>query len=201
MNISSVSDEELVIRIRKEDKDAEEELFTRYKQIVRSRARPFFLAGSDHEDIIQEGMIGLYKAVCDYDLEKEVSFRAFADICIKRQILTAIKTASRKKHQPLNNYISLSTQAFEGESEKTLIEMLHATDISDPEEMYIIMEDAESIRENMDKMLTPLEKRCLSLYLKGFSYQQIGEMLKKNKKSVDNAIQRVKKKMESVQIK
>ena len=190
------TDEQLLILLRGGDALAEEALYARYKQVVRSKARMYFLIGADREDIIQEGMIGLYKAVVDYQFDKQASFRAFAELCITRQIITAIKSATRKKHIPLNTYISLNRSVFEGDSERPLIDVLSSTQISDPEEVLISRENYAAVAESIEHSLSKLERSALELYLLGYSYQQIADALQKSTKSVDNAIQRVKKKLE-----
>ena len=193
----ALTDEELIRRIRLNDPDAEDVLYLRYKQVVRSKARTYFLVGADREDIIQEGMIGLYKAVCDYEFDKQASFRAFAELCITRQIITAIKSATRKKHIPLNTYVSLSRPVYEdGDGERTLIDVLETTRISDPEEALIGRESYEAIARDIENALSRLEREALALYLHGLSYQQIASAMGRSTKCVDNAIQRVKKKLE-----
>ena len=192
----SLTDEQLLTLLRGGDDLAEEALYARYKQVVRSKARTYFLIGADREDIIQEGMIGLYKAVLDYQFDRQVSFRAFAELCITRQIITAIKSATRKKHMPLNTYISLNRSVFEGDSERPLIDVLSSTQISDPEEVLIGRESYEAVADSIEHALSKLERSALELYLQGYSYQQIADALQKSTKSVDNAIQRVKKKLE-----
>ena len=192
----SLTDEQLLTLLRGGDDLAEEALYARYKQVVRSKARTYFLIGADREDIIQEGMIGLYKAVLDYQFDRQVSFRAFAELCITRQIITAIKSATRKKHMPLNTYISLNRSVFEGDTERPLIDVLSSTQISDPEEVLIGRESYEAVADSIEHALSKLERSALELYLQGYSYQQIADALQKSTKSVDNAIQRVKKKLE-----
>lgn len=194
---AALGDEELLRRLRAGDADAEEALYMRYKPVVRSRARTYFLVGADREDIIQEGMIGLYKAVCDYEFDKQAPFRVFAELCITRQIITAIKSATRKKHIPLNTYVSLSRPVYDdGESERTLIDVLQTARVSDPEEALIGRESYEAIARDIETILSPLERQSLALYLQGLSYQQIAAALGRSTKCVDNAIQRVKKKLE-----
>ena len=193
----SMTDDELLRLHRAGDARAEETLYARYKQIVRSKARTYFLVGADHEDIIQEGMIGLYKAVMDYEFEKAASFRGFAELCITRQIITAIKSATRKKHVPLNTYISFNRSVYEGENERPLIDVLTSTRISDPEEVLIGRESYAAVADSIEHSLSKLEHNALGLYLYGYSYQQIADMLQITTKSVDNAIQRVKKKLEA----
>lgn len=190
------TDEELLALLRGGDQEAERELYERYKQTVRSRARTYFLIGADHEDLVQEGMIGLYRAVLEYDPEKAASFHSFADLCITRQILTAIKRASRKKHGPLNSYVSLNRPVFEKESEVTLLDMVQNLRVSDPEEQYIGQENCEQLLCIIREQLSDLERRVLGLYLEGRSYQEIAELLHKTPKAIDNAIQRVKRKLE-----
>ena len=192
----ALTDEQLILLLRQEDHVAEELLYGRYKQVVRSKARTYFLVGADREDIIQEGMIGLYKAVCDYSPDKQASFRAFAELCITRQIITAIKSATRKKHIPLNSYVSLNRTVYDEGGERTLIDVLASTHISDPEEMLIGRENYDAVAKSIEESLTSLEKSALDLYLLGYSYQQIALALDKPVKSVDNAIQRVKKKLD-----
>ena len=196
-NYETLSDEDLLSLHRAGDARAEEALYARYKQIVRSKARTYFLIGADREDIIQEGMIGLYKAVVDYQFDKNTSFRGFAELCITRQIISAIKAASRKKHIPLNTYISFNRPAYESETGLTLIDVLSSTRISDPEEVLLGRESYAAVADSIEHSLSRLERDTLGLYLYGYSYQQIAEHLQVTTKSVDNAIQRVKKKLEA----
>ena len=196
-NYEALSDEDLLSLHRAGDARAEEALYARYKQIVRSKARTYFLIGADREDIIQEGMIGLYKAVVDYQFDKNASFRSFAELCITRQIISAIKAATRKKHVPLNTYISFNRPAYESENERPLIDVLTSTRISDPEEVLIGRENYAAVADSIEHSLSKLERDALGLYLYGYSYQQIADHLQITTKSVDNAIQRVKKKLES----
>ena len=173
---AALGDEELLRRLRAGDADAEEALYMRYKPVVRQpRAHVFSSWARTGEDIIQEGMIGLYKAVCDYEFDKQASFRVFAELCITRQIITAIKSATRKKHIPLNTYVSLSRPVYDdGESERTLIDVLQTARVSDPEEALIGRESYEAIARDIETILSPLERQSLALYLQGLSYQQIG---------------------------
>ena len=196
-NYETLSDEDLLSLHRAGDARAEEALYARYKQIVRSKARTYFLIGADREDIIQEGMIGLYKAVVDYQFDKNTSFRSFAELCITRQIISAIKAATRKKHIPLNTYISFNRSVYEGETERPLIDVLTSTRISDPEEVLIGRENYAAVADSIEHSLSKLERDTLGLYLYGYSYQQIADHLQISTKSVDNAIQRVKKKLEA----
>ena len=196
-NYETLSDEDLLSLHRAGDARAEEALYARYKQIVRSKARTYFLIGADREDIIQEGMIGLYKAVVDYQFDRNTSFRGFAELCITRQIISAIKAATRKKHIPLNTYISFNRPAYESETERPLIDVLSSTRISDPEEVLIGRESYAAVADSIEHSLSRLERDTLGLYLYGYSYQQIADHLQVTSKSVDNAIQRVKKKLEA----
>lgn len=189
-------DEEIIEDARVGDTEAVEYLIDKYKSFVRAKARTYFLIGADREDIIQEGMIGLYKAIRDFRSDKLSSFRAFAELCITRQIITAIKTATRQKHIPLNSYISLNKPIFDEESDRTLMDVISEESISDPEEMLINREEFSGIEEKMVKILSGLEWEVLSLYLQGKSYQEISEELDRHVKSIDNALQRVKRKLE-----
>ena len=190
------TDEELVVLSASGDEIATECILGRYKNLVRSKARMYFLVGADKEDIIQEGMIGLFKAIRDFNSQKPASFKGFAELCIKRQIITAVKTATRQKHMPLNTYVSLSNPMYDGESEGLLEEVLSGTSETDPERLFISKENAEFLNIKMEEVLSDLEKSVLAFYLEGKSYQEIGELLDKPQKSIDNALQRVKKKME-----
>ena len=189
-------DEEIIEDARKGSNKALEYLINKYKSFVRAKARTYFLIGADREDIIQEGMIGLYKAIRDYKGDKLSSFRAFAELCITRQIITAIKTATRQKHIPLNSYISLNRPIFDEESDRTLMDVISEESVADPEEMIINREEFSGIEEKMSEILSELEWEVLSLYLKGKSYQEIAEELDRHVKSIDNALQRVKRKLE-----
>ena len=197
ISYESVSDEELLSMQRAGDKRAEDTLYARYKQIVRSKARTYFLIGADREDIIQEGMIGLYKAVLDYQTDRQASFRSFAELCITRQIISAIKSATRKKHMPLNSYISFNRSVFDGDNERPLIDVLTSTRMTDPEEVLIGRENYAAVADSIEHSLSKLERNALGFYLDGYSYQQIADALGVTTKSVDNAIQRVKKKLEA----
>ncbi|HHW31063.1 MAG TPA: RNA polymerase sporulation sigma factor SigH [Clostridiaceae bacterium] len=188
--------EEDVIEEAKEGDDlALEYMINKYKGFVRAKARTYFLIGADREDIIQEGMIGLYKAIRDFRGDKLASFRAFAELCITRQIITAIKTATRQKHIPLNSYISLNKPVFEEDSDRTLMDIISEESITDPEELVISREEYSVIELKMSEMLSELEQEVLSLYLQGQSYHEIAAELDRHVKSIDNAIQRVKRKL------
>jgi len=189
-------DEEVVEFAREGDDIALEYLINKYKNFVRAKARSYFLIGADREDIIQEGMIGLYKAIRDFRMDKLSSFRAFAELCITRQIITAIKTATRQKHIPLNSYVSLNKPIYDEDSDRTLLDVISGSKISDPEELIISREEFDDIEEKMGEILSSLEWKVLMSYLEGKSYQEIAEDLKRHVKSIDNALQRVKRKLE-----
>ncbi len=192
----ALSDEALVELSHSGDSRADELLCERYKNMVRIKARPYFLMGADREDLLQEGMIGLYKAIRDYSPEHSMSFRSFADLCILRQIITAIKRATRKKHAPLNSYISIY-RTVEDERERPLIDTMSGVRTEDPEELFISRESLAGMQDMLDQMLSQLEKEVLTLFLDGRSYQEIAARLGRGTKTVDNALQRIKKKLES----
>ncbi|HIZ76830.1 MAG TPA: RNA polymerase sporulation sigma factor SigH [Firmicutes bacterium] len=196
VDYGEMPDEEIVEQFRNGDEMAQEYLIVKYKNFVRSKARSYFLIGADREDIIQEGMIGLYKAIRDYRGDKLSSFRAFADLCITRQIITAIKTATRQKHIPLNSYVSLNKPIYDEDSDRTLMDVLSGMRITDPEELIISQEEIDDIELKMGEILSPLEWKVLTYYLDGKSYQEIAEILGRHVKSIDNALQRVKRKLE-----
>lgn len=193
---TDLSDEDVVALCRQGDTVAEEYLLNKYKNFVRSKARSYFLIGADHEDIVQEGMIGLYKAIRDYRPDKLSSFRAFAELCITRQIITAIKTATRQKHIPLNSYVSLNKPLYDEESDRTLLDVIIEGRATNPEELIIGQEDLRSINHKIDEVLSGLEQEVLRAYLDGKSYQEIADNLGRHVKSIDNALQRVKRKLE-----
>lgn len=192
----NLTDESLVELSGAGDRDATECLLVRYKNLVLAKARMYFLVGADEKDIIQEGMIGLFKAIRDFDKSRQVSFKGFAELCVKRQIVTAVKTANRQKHMPLNTYVSLSNPIYEGDTEGILEEILSGSFDDDPEHLFISKENTKFLSVKMDEVLSKLEKSVLALYLEGKSYQEISIILDKPQKSIDNALQRVKKKME-----
>ena len=194
----SAKDEELVLMAQNGDDAAQEYLLDKYKSLVRAKSRAYFLIGADSEDIIQEGMIGLYKAVRDYNEEKHASFRSFAELCVNRQMITAIKAATRQKHQPLNSYVSLNKPVYEEESEQTYMDFLQSSSGSllNPEALLIGQENKSFLEDQMVKNLSSFETRVLVLYLQGRSYFEIANVLDKPEKSIDNALQRVKKKLE-----
>ncbi|ADC49751.1 MULTISPECIES: RNA polymerase sporulation sigma factor SigH [Alkalihalophilus] len=196
LSYDQVDDDVLVEQVRMGDSGALEFLINKYKNFVRAKARSYFLIGADHEDIVQEGMIGLYKAVRDFKGDKLASFKAFAELCITRQIITAIKTATRQKHIPLNSYVSLDKPLYDEESDRTLLDVICGSRVTNPEDLLINQEEFEDIELKMGEILSELERQVLMHYLDGRSYQEISEDLNRHVKSIDNALQRVKRKLE-----
>ncbi len=190
------SDEDIVEAVREGNSEALEYLINKYKNFVRAKARSYFLIGADREDIVQEGMIGLFKSIRDFRGDKLASFKAFAELCITRQIITAIKTATRQKHIPLNSYVSLDKPIYDEDSDRTLLDIICGSRVSDPEEMLIHREEFTGLEDKMSEILSGLERRVLMLYLDGRSYQEIAVDLDRHVKSIDNALQRVKRKLE-----
>ena len=190
-----IADEQIVLLAQNSDGAALEFLLNKYKNFVRTKARSYFLIGADHEDIVQEGMIGLYKAIRDFKPEKLSSFRAFAELCVTRQIITAIKTATRQKHIPLNSYVSLNKPIYDEESDRTLLDVITDYVPSDPEAMLIDREDLTFIEGRIGEMLSDLEKQVLVLYMEGKSYVEISGEMGRHVKSIDNALQRIKRKL------
>ncbi|GEK59703.1 RNA polymerase sporulation sigma factor SigH [Marinococcus halophilus] len=190
-------DEILIEFARAGDNQALERLIEKYRHLVRAKSRSYFLIGGDYEDIIQEGMIGLYKAVRDFRGDKLSSFRAFAELCITRQIITAIKTATRQKHSPLNSYISLDKPVYEEDSERPLLDILVETHAKSPEDLLIIREKHEDMETKIGSVLSELEQQVLQLYIDGRSYQEMSGLLGRRNKSIDNALQRIKRKLEN----
>ncbi|MCR2823257.1 RNA polymerase sporulation sigma factor SigH [Lederbergia panacisoli] len=191
-----LEDEELIELIHEGESEALDYLIKKYRNFVRVKARSYFLIGADKEDIVQEGMIGLYKAIRDFKEDKLSSFKAFAELCITRQIITAIKTATRQKHIPLNSYVSLDKPIYDEESDRTLMDVISGAKILDPEELLINREKLNNIEEKVMELLSDLERKVLALYLDGRSYQEISDELDRHVKSIDNALQRVKRKLE-----
>ncbi|MGL6015586.1 MAG: RNA polymerase sporulation sigma factor SigH [Selenomonadaceae bacterium] len=196
-DLENLTDEEVIAEI-KENRDtiALDYMINKYRNFVRAKARSYFLIGADREDIIQEGMIGLYKAIRDFRNDKLSSFRAFAELCVTRQIITAIKTATRQKHIPLNSYVSLNKPIYDEDSDRTLLDVLSGSKVSDPEELVISREEFLDIESKMEQILSDLEWKVLMSYLDGKSYQEIAVDLDRHVKSIDNALQRVKRKLE-----
>src|SRR5947208_4362599 len=190
-------DEDFVRAARDGDDRALATLLDKYRGFARSKARSYFLVGADREDIIQEGMIGLYKAIRDYNPDMQTTFRAFAELCITRQIITAIKTATRHKHGPLNNYVSFSRPVLtDDDGERCLGDMLPVVQVSDPADLVISAERIRALQEHFDTVLSDLEAEVLRLYVDGKSYQEIAEVLQRHVKSIDNALQRIKRKLD-----
>jgi len=196
VDFTELEDEAIIELVHKGNSDALDFLIHKYRNFVRAKARSYFLIGADREDIVQEGMIGLYKAIRDYKGDKLASFKAFAELCITRQIITAIKTATRQKHIPLNSYVSLDKPIYDEESDRTLMDVISGAKVLDPEELIINQEEFDHIEIKMAELLSDLERKVLSLYLDGQSYQEISEELNRHVKSIDNALQRVKRKLE-----
>ncbi len=197
-DFKNLADESIVKMAQgKNDSLAQEYLLLKYRGFVRGKARSYFLIGAEREDIIQEGMIGLYKAIRDFRSDKQASFRAFAELCVTRQIITAIKTATRQKHIPLNSYVSLNKPIYEDDSDRTLMDVFVGTNKqANPEEMIIRQEELADIQNKMYKILSELEWEVFMSYLDGKSYQETAAELHRHIKSIDNALQRVKRKVE-----
>lgn len=192
-----LKDEDIVRYIQAtKDEIAIDFLVEKYKNFVRARARTYFIVGADREDLIQEGMIGLYKAMRDFKADRTASFRAFAELCIVRQIITAIKTATRQKHIPLNSYVSLNTPIYTDESERKLEDIISEGQVASPEEEMINHEDLVAMENSIGIILSKFEARVMTAYLDGKSYQEIGEEVGRSVKSIDNALQRAKRKLE-----
>ena len=190
-----LTDEELVMDYLRGNYSAQDILINKYKPLVKLRAREYFIAGADKEDIIQEGMIGLFKAIRDYNPERRAPFYYFAQLCINRQIISAIKSAARQKHAPLNAYISLNKPVFDEGSKKSILEMIPAH-ASNPEELFIGQEGKKHLEAHVSEILSEMECHVLSLHLQGYSYQRISTAIGKDIKSIDNAVQRVRRKIE-----
>lgn len=194
---SRLGDEGVVQLAQAGDTEALSTLIGRYREFVRLKARSYFLIGADREDIVQEGMIGLFKAIRDYRNDRETSFRAFAEICVTRQIITAVKTATRQKHTPLNSYVSLNNPAGETEApDKAMMDFPGSQDAVDPADLVVSIEEALSIKDNFGKTLSRFEAEVLRLYVEGRSYREIACDLDRHVKSIDNALQRIKRKVE-----
>lgn len=195
-----MTDEQVIARLRAGDNDASEYLMIKYKSMVKKKARAMYLIGGDNDDLIQEGMIGLIKAVRDYKEDQEMSFAGFAQLCVSRQMYSAIEASNRKKHQPLNSYISLyEMREHEGEGKQLpLIDLIESEQENDPEALYFGKESTEVFVEKLNETLSPLERHVLYLHLMGTDYRTIAELLDKSPKSIDNAIQRIKGKAEKM---
>lgn len=195
MDITALSDENLVLSAQEGNIEAEELLMRKYKETVRTKAKMYYMAGADEEDVVQEGMIGLLKAIRQFDADKEVSFGTFAGICITRQIISAIRSADRHKHKPLNTSVSLSDPLKEENGEITLEDTLKTNTAENPETLLVIKDIAYYILHNGDNILSDFEMEVLNEVLKGYDYDKIARKLGKNPKSIDNAMQRTKKKI------
>ncbi len=194
-NLDALSDEELVLLSNGGNSGAEEIVFQRYKNYVKSKARAYFLIGADNDDVVQEGMIGLYKAVRDFNPDKNITFKTFADVCITRQILTAIRAANRNKHSPLNGYVSMNAPVSGDDSTTTVADVLKGRPLPSPEDLFITEESVNELKTEIEKKLSKFEKLVLESYLEGCSYVEISERISKSVKSIDNALQRIKKKL------
>lgn len=188
------TDEILIEQLRSGQEQITDYIMDKYKNLVRKRANAMFLMGGDTDDLIQEGMIGLFKAIRDYRMEKDASFYHFADLCITRQIYHAVQASQRKKHQPLNTYISLNAQMGQ-EGEDTLQDLLESVENPNPEQLLIDQENAYDIQEKINKNLSKFERQVLLLYLQGSNYRQIANQLHKEPKAIDNALQRIRGKI------
>lgn len=196
-NFSQMKDEDLIESIKSGNKLALEHLINRYRNLVNMKVSKYYIIGAEKEDIVQEGLIGLYKAIKCYQPDKQNSFKSFAGICIERQLITAIKTSNRQKHMPLNSYISLNKEAYDNDDDSNntdLIEILDANMVEDPLDMITKKEYYQIVENTIDKSLSDFEKRVLNCYMQGESYIQIAERLDAPVKSIDNAIQRIRKK-------
>ena len=195
-----LSDIELIMRSRDGDGEVADYLMEKYKDLVRSKARSMFILGADNDDLIQEGMIGLFKAVRDYDAGRDASFYTFAELCISRQIYTAVQASRRQKHIPLNNYISLygNVSDDDRDDDKYLIDSLSQSGSLSPEEMIIDRENVEGLEQKIEESLSSFEKQVLDLYVTGMSYVQIARVLGKDEKSTDNALSRLKGKIKKI---
>lgn len=202
-DFDKATDEELILRLREGEAAITDYIMEKYKNLVRNKAKSMYILGADNEDLIQEGMIGLFKAIRDFDSGRDASFYTFADLCISRQIYTAVKASGRQKHMPLNTYISLYSNITEAEgdgngNEMSLVNALSSKDEQNPEELFIDRENVEDIERAIETELSPFEKQVLDLYITGMSYSQIARVLGKDDKSTDNALQRMKGKLRKV---
>ena len=193
-----LSDEELISRLREGHEDIRDYLMEKHKNLVRKKARALYLIGGDNDDLIQEGMIGLYKAIRDFDPERGASFHTFADLCISRQLYTAVQASQRQKHQPLNSYVSLSDSDNEEQTSSRASYAANDVRNRNPEELFIARENLEDMEELIEKKLSRFEREVLRYYLSGMNYSQIAETLGKSSKATDNALQRIKKKIKQI---
>jgi RNA polymerase sporulation-specific sigma factor len=197
--LDDLSDEQLVLAAQNNDMSAVNTLMKRYRDFVGAKVKAYFLVGADKDDLFQEGMIGLYKAVRDFKSDRCPTFKAFAGVCVSRQIITAIKTANRQKHMPLNSYVSLDKNVYEDDNgDGAFINVIHEQYQNDPEEIVINRESMDTIEYRINKTLSKLELQVLVYYLRGMNYREISDLINKDVKSVDNAIQRIKRKLEAI---
>lgn len=194
---TTIRDEDIIKEAKFGDRESLDFLIAKYRHFVKMKSRNYFLIGAEADDVIQEGLVGLYKAILDYNEEKLTSFKVFAELCINRQIITAIKTNNRQKHMPLNFYISLDKPIYEDNPDSTLIEMVAERFDNDPERLYIAEEEMREIQFNMKKLLTELEHTVLRLYIEGKSYREMSNSLGKDVKAIDNALQRIRYKAQN----
>ena len=197
-DFASFSDENLAVLAQQGDDKALDYLLSKYRVFVRNKSLSYYIIGADRDDIIQEGMIGLFKAVRDFSTERSVTFKTFADVCVTRQIITAVKNASRQKHAPLNFYVSLNKPVFDDEDDSTLCDIVACENNSNPEQIVINKENVDTLGTEMNRILSQFELLVLSLYLQGHSYVNIAKAIGKDSKSIDNALQRIKKKFEKI---
>ena len=196
-SLSELEDEELVARFQAGNQDALNQLLQRYRRFARAKSRTYFLVGADADDVEQEGLIGLYKAARDYRADRQSSFRAFAELCVTRQVISAIKAATRQKHQPLNRYVSISgVRGSDDPGEGAVEELLDDHRATDPADEVVSQEQIEAMRRSMAESLSTLEVDVLRLYVEGKSYHEIGSHLGRHVKSIDNALQRIKRKLD-----
>ena len=193
-----LSDEELISRLREGHEDIRDYLMEKHKNLVRKKARALYLIGGDNDDLIQEGMIGLYKAIRDFDPERGASFHTFADLCISRQMYTAVQASQRQKHQPLNSYVSLSDSDNEEQTSSRASYAANDVRNRNPEELFIARENLEDMEDLIEKKLSRFEREVLRYYLSGMNYSQIADTLGKSSKATDNALQRIKKKIKQI---
>jgi RNA polymerase sporulation-specific sigma factor len=190
------NDEELAVAARAGDSQASSALIARYRPFLRSRARSFFLLGADVDDVLQESLIGFYKAIRDFDPERQTHFRGFADLCVQRQLITAVKGATRHKHGPLNSYVSFSRPVGADEDgERVLADVLPAGAMADPAEQVVSSERIRALQSYLDRELSDLEVEVLRMHVDGKSYAEIADQLQRQTKSIDNALQRIKRKL------
>ncbi len=193
-NFDNMSDEELLSLINSDNKEALNYLLNRYKELVYMKVSKYFIIGAEKDDIFQEGMIGLYKAIKNFKSDKHNSFKTFANLCIERQLITAIKTSNRQKHMPLNSYLSLNTSTYDEDNDKTLLDILNNKTLEDPLDTITKKEYYKIVEDTIDKSLSDFEKKVLTRFIRGDSYMKIAEDLSSPVKSIDNAIQRIRKK-------